>query len=74
MHSQVVKWVSIAALPVAVLSWIAAVKTSAANYQLELKLVVCAAAAFATALATLRPQRLIPILSITDKNPGSRLL
>jgi len=40
MHSQVVKWFSIAALLAAVLSW-----KSAANYQLELKLVVCVAAA-----------------------------
>ena len=68
MHSQLVKWISIAAFPVAVLSW-----GSAANYQLELKLVVCAAA-FAITFVTLRPHRLIPILSIAHKNLGSQPL
>jgi hypothetical protein len=40
MHAQVMKWVSIAALLVAAMFW-----NSAANYQLELNLVVTIAAA-----------------------------
>jgi hypothetical protein len=40
MYTQVTKWVSIAGLVLAVVFW-----NSGANYQLELNLVVCAAAA-----------------------------
>ena len=65
MHSQLVKWFSIAALLVSVLS-----SESAANYQLDLKLVIYATAALAVALVTLRSHRLTPIMSIADKTPA----
>lgn len=115
MRTQIVKWVSIAALLLAVLFW-----SSASNYQLALNVVVCAAASvvavqavqarryrwaagflaiallfnpavpvfrlagvlslalvtlsiapFAISLTALRPQPLLTIPSITDRNPGS---